>query len=130
MADIFLDLNRNCKREDVILKKEFLASCNSSKTLMTIMVAAAENETKRMEKRKKKSKDKTVEDGDEEKEGEEQNYGDKNKDKKKKKKKKKKDDKYISITPTASRRGSSNTFNDVLTIQKMSRRRSLHLPMA
>lgn len=131
LADIFIDLN--LKKGNVIDKREFLIGCSQSETLTAIMVAAAEKEKAKRKKAKKEKMEAELlaalegagigaegEDG----EGD----ASKKKDKKKKKKKKRKRDpldKYISITPSGSRRGSHTREGSPTSFTRMSRRGSL-----
>lgn len=130
LADIFIDLN--LKKGNVIDKREFLIGCSQSETLTAIMVAAAEKEKAKRKKAKKEKAETELmaalenagigaEGGGEEDEG-------KKKDKKKKKKKRRKKDpleKYISITPSGSRRGSHTREGSPTSFTRMSRRGSL-----
>lgn len=132
LADILMELNMSGAKSDIISRQDFLVSCSESKTLLAFMMSAAKNEQKKREESKRKEQEKAFEAALASAALTEDSKKRKRKRKKKKPKaetaatKGKEDplEKYISVTPSGSRRGSFCSVYDG-GFQRMSRRKSL-----
>lgn len=130
LADILMELDMSGAKSNVISKQDFLVSCSESKNLLAFMMSAAKNEQKKRAEAKRQEQEKAFEEA----LASAALTEDSKKRKRKRKKKKPKEakakedplEKYISVTPSGSRRGSFNlgSYHDS-GFQRMSRRKSL-----